>query len=269
MYAAAQEASRAIQVGMIFPIALIFVALQALVVAIAIVGSSRVKRTPLQLYLFFAPLSHCYDRLSLIPRTSINSGNGEWLEGGILFGASAHPAFSYGAHPYRFGFLCRKNEARQPQRSRYIELASRGPTGVARGVYAYALSSPISVFDSDGLEVGVGAIPWPGISTATRSGAGPQNSMKTLCRLFPEGCAVGAAGVGGYIVGSLIYPYIESPLAKLIDSVCMNNDTDKLRKHCQALKDSILNTCYALPPRKRMKCFEAANTAFRQCMGWE
>jgi hypothetical protein len=53
MYAAAQEANRAIQVGMIFPIALIFVALQALVVAIAIVGSSRVKRTPLRLYLFW------------------------------------------------------------------------------------------------------------------------------------------------------------------------------------------------------------------------
>jgi ABC-type proline/glycine betaine transport system permease subunit len=37
-------------VGLIFPIALIFVALQALTVVIAIVESSRVKRTRLQVY---------------------------------------------------------------------------------------------------------------------------------------------------------------------------------------------------------------------------
>lgn len=41
------------------------------------------------------------------------------------------------------------------------------------------------------------------------------------------------------------------------------------RKNCEALKQSILNTCYGLVGRKRMACFEAANTAYRQCMGFE
>jgi hypothetical protein len=40
-------------VGLIFPIALSFVALQALAVVLAIVGSSRVKRTRLQMYCFW------------------------------------------------------------------------------------------------------------------------------------------------------------------------------------------------------------------------
>ncbi|WP_249255885.1 RHS repeat-associated core domain-containing protein, partial [Xanthomonas graminis] len=46
-------------------------------------------------------------------------------------------------------------------------------------------------------------------------------------------------------------------------------EDDELRKNCQALKDSILNTCYGLSPRKRMACYEAANTSYRQCMGYE
>lgn len=41
------------------------------------------------------------------------------------------------------------------------------------------------------------------------------------------------------------------------------------KKNCDALKQSILNTCYGLTGRKRMACFEAANTAWRQCMGYE
>jgi hypothetical protein len=41
------------------------------------------------------------------------------------------------------------------------------------------------------------------------------------------------------------------------------------KKHCEALRQSILNTCYGLAGRKRMACFEAANTSYRQCMGYE
>jgi len=46
-------------------------------------------------------------------------------------------------------------------------------------------------------------------------------------------------------------------------------DEAKRRKNCEVLKQSILNTCYGLTGRKRMACFEAANTSFRQCIGWE
>ena len=46
-------------------------------------------------------------------------------------------------------------------------------------------------------------------------------------------------------------------------------EEEKLRRRCQALKDSILNTCAGLTGRAKFRCFEAANTAFRQCMGYE
>jgi len=44
---------------------------------------------------------------------------------------------------------------------------------------------------------------------------------------------------------------------------------DNQRKRCQALKDSILNTCRGLKGAKMFRCFKAADTAYRQCMGFE
>ncbi|WP_369977410.1 DUF6531 domain-containing protein [Xanthomonas bundabergensis] len=63
-------------------------------------------------------------------------------------------------------------------------------------------------------------------------------------------------------VGSLVSSKLNN-----VNNQC--SEDDELRKNCQALKDSILNTCYGLSPRKRMACYEAANTSYRQCMGYE
>jgi uncharacterized protein RhaS with RHS repeats len=86
--------------------------------------------------------------------------------------------------------------------------------------------------------------------------------------------AARAAWWGGTRVGGAINYGIQAvtgaSIGGLIYEMCQAlSEEEKLRKTCQALKDSILKTCYGLPPRKRMKCFEAANTSFRHCMGWE
>jgi len=57
--------------------------------------------------------------------------------------------------------------------------------------------------------------------------------------------------------------------AAIYDMCSDDYEEEKRKKNCQALKDSILNTCYGLTGRKRMACFEAANTSYRQCMGYE
>jgi len=90
----------------------------------------------------------------------------------------------------------------------------------------------------------------------------------------PTGEAAGSVGRAGWALGSAAYRGIGAalgvPLGTWLYDVCKpESDEEKRRRHCQALKDSVLNTCYGLPPRKRMKCFEAANKSFRQCMGYE
>jgi len=86
----------------------------------------------------------------------------------------------------------------------------------------------------------------------------------------PYAAARGAWWVGTRIGAAINYGVnaaMGASIGTLIYNMC--NDEDKLRKRCQDLKDSILNTCYGLTPRARMRCFEAAHTSYRQCMGWE
>ena len=90
--------------------------------------------------------------------------------------------------------------------------------------------------------------------------------------LTPAHAVRGAWWVGTRIGGGINYGIqaaTGASLGSLIYDMCNESEEEKLRKRCQALKDSVLNTCYGLKGRKRMACFEAANTSFRQCMGWE
>ena len=126
-----------------------------------------------------------------------------------------------------------------PATGRYIE---SDPIGLNGGLntYLYADADPISKMDPTGENpaAAVRGAWWVG----TRIGGGINYGIQA---------ATGAS------LGSLIY------------DMCNESEEEKLRKRCQALKDSILNTCYGRKGRKRMACFEAANTSFRQCMGWE
>ena len=75
------------------------------------------------------------------------------------------------------------------------------------------------------------------------------------------------AGIGDLI---LIHEIIREAAAKMCrDSTDEESEEEKRRRYCQTLKDSILNTCAGLTGRKQFDCWQAANKAFRQCMGYE
>lgn len=112
---------------------------------------------------------------------------------------------------------------------------------------------------------------WGGLNTYSYAGANP------VMLIDPEGTNPAAAARGGYAIGGIANAGLNAWLLRatgatlggLIYEACHDSEDEKLRKRCQALKDSILNTCAGLQGRARMRCFEAANTSYRQCMGWE
>jgi hypothetical protein len=71
------------------------------------------------------------------------------------------------------------------------------------------------------------------------------------------------------IVEGLIWAGSAIGTAWGIANMCEDSEEEKLKKRCLELKESVLKTCYGLTGRKRMRCYEAANTTFRQCMGYE
>jgi hypothetical protein len=66
---------------------------------------------------------------------------------------------------------------------------------------------------------GLETIPFPsGVRDGVKHGI-------RVCALFPELCTAGVAGVGGYAIGTLAYPYFERPLGQAIDAICRSGPT--------------------------------------------
>ena len=130
-----------------------------------------------------------------------------------------------------------------PGTGRYLQ---SDPIGLQGGLntYLYANANPIRYVDPTGESALGGVLTGLGADLVT---------LEPTDVAWPKW-----VGWGVVAAGAVIY------------DMCSNDDEEeKRKKNCQALKDSILNTCYGLTGRKRMACFEAANTSYRQCMGYE
>jgi len=139
--------------------------------------------------------------------------------------------------------------------ARYLQ---SDPIGLKGGIntYTYVQGNPLIYTDLTGL------VP---------------NPAEAACVLGPNPvCGVGVAvDLITYLGSAAAVGWTAHKAKQKLDNASANScsaDDDKEKekeRSCQALKNSILNTCYGLEPRKRMACYEAANTTFRQCMGWE
>jgi RHS repeat-associated protein len=94
----------------------------------------------------------------------------------------------------------------------------------------------------------------------------PTAEAAFVIQAIPPVVKVCVAALGAGIAAISSYFAIE---AVKCDAECVLNEEETRQKQCQDLKDSILKTCAGLSGRKKFRCFEAANTSYRQCMGYE
>ena len=166
------------------------------------------------------------------------------------------------------------------------------PTGQAGGIglYHYAANNPLSFVDPMGLQAQPSPAPpaSPGLAPSPNTGPVPNGTPPANDpEIDPE--APGAGGLAAACAANpvvcgavmMIIPrdaggpedethpnVIPFPKSKAPGLTCPEEGSPQ-EDHCMALKQSILNTCRGLKGKSQMRCFAAANTAYRQCMGFE
>ena len=157
------------------------------------------------------------------------------------------------------------------------------PIGLADGpsTYGYAYQMPLVATDPTGLAAATGVVPWnpgvpPWVVPLGRQFLGILGRAGILGGLYPHDMGSSSCEASGANFSRCMaeqYPLSAFSVVQLQEvAQCPEGgvgEEEKQRRHCQALKDSILSTCARLGGKKRFQCFAAADRSYRQCMGYE
>lgn len=137
--------------------------------------------------------------------------------------------------------------------------------GLAGGLntYLYANANPIRYFDPNGESA---TATWGGLGAAGEgaTGAGARGGLGAL---GPIG-AVAGAGLGGYWLGGLFYPYIAEPLGDAIDNICRDESTEEA---CDKQYYEVdIPTCRAISKSRGKaagaRCYADAADRYAECL---
>ena len=144
----------------------------------------------------------------------------------------------------------------EPGTGRYVE---SDPIGLGGGLstFGYANANALQYIDDLGLDA---------TATLVFPRPMPLPSLAAVCLSNPVS-AVGCGAGFGTAIGTVAYPIIEPYLIRPVVDLCFREEADAEDDddQCEALYQSILQTCAALKGRKKFNCFEAARYSRDQC----
>jgi RHS repeat-associated protein len=148
----------------------------------------------------------------------------------------------------------------------YIQPESLGVFGDIN-LYRYGRSNPLTYTDPDGMQA---AAVMGGGAASSGTGVATGVGSRAISVLGPIG-AVAGAGLGGYEIGTLIYPIIEPGLSRAIDLVCKDGDREKQCNYQYYQVD--IPTCRNISKKRGKpageRCYASAAQRYAACLRGE